>query len=190
MRGKLKHEGFEPSDKLPPDWLYKEVSSSNYQRLAEDGNLIELIVSANKDIKSSGVFSSTDSENIEVFAKEKAQERLSTLSNWQEDKNRPKGWKSRRSESTNGKRSLLSPNNQQFPDRKGGLQYIFKQEGWAILRDTWKFCDISILRGISGCIITIYLPQKGRNQSSLPSKLVLVGGGVGGTLLAEQNSDH
>ena len=22
MRGKLKHEGFEPSDKLPPKWLY------------------------------------------------------------------------------------------------------------------------------------------------------------------------
>ena len=59
-----------------------------------------------------------------------------------------------------------------------------------ILRDTWKFRDISMFRGISGCIKTIYLPQKGRNQSSLPSKLVLVGGGVGGTLLAEQNSDY
>ena len=130
MREKLKHEGFEPSDKLPPDWLYKEVSSSNYQRLVEDGNLIELVLSANEDMKSSGVFSSTDSKIIQVFGKEKAQGKLSTVSNWQKDKNMPKGWTPRLGESTNGNIFFLSPDGQQFTNRKGCLQYILKQEGW------------------------------------------------------------
>ena len=90
MRGTLKHEGFETSDKLPKNWLYKDVSSCNYQILSEDGSLFESFLSAFEYMKSSGSFSSVDFEKIEVFEKEKSQERMNALSNWQQDKNLPK----------------------------------------------------------------------------------------------------
>ena len=126
MRGMLKHEGFVTSDKLPKNWLYKDVSSSSYQILSEDGSVFESFLSVFEYMKSSGSFSPLDIAKIEEFEKEKSQERISTLSNWQEDKNMPKGWKSRLGESVNGKRFFLSPDGQQFANRRSCLQYILK----------------------------------------------------------------
>ena len=47
----------------------------------------------------------------------------------------PKGWKPTRDENTSGNIFVLSPNGQQFNNRKSCLQYALKQEGWEKSQD-------------------------------------------------------
>merc|ERR1712240_706203 len=101
----------------------------NTRASKRQGELKAESLEPNDDLPPKRPLKEVNIENIQVFANDKAKEKLSTISSWQKDQNMPKGWKPTRDENTIGNIFFPPTSGQQFNNRKSCLQYILKQEG-------------------------------------------------------------
>ena len=134
MKALLVHEGFQASNLLPPNWLYKRISestdsagriSTNSAYITDSGELFESVKSAIEYLQSVSTPNLEKLvENFKEFQARNSRNTREKREDWQSDDTVPKGWKRRIHES--GKEFILGPDGKQFFSRTNALLHLYQ----------------------------------------------------------------
>ena len=125
----IEHEDWFHHGKLPSDWLIKENRQNKYHVnfLTRQGDVIESFSQAFDYIQLNEGYSDLDTQLLLQLSNEKSNERRKDIYEWEERKSLPPGWRVR---SHTGKRDMeyiLSPNGEQFPNRRLAILFMFEK---------------------------------------------------------------
>ena len=137
MRDLTSHEGWERSQYLPFNWIFKQTwteTGSDISILSEEGDLIKGYKFAEIYMEEKMKYDASDIANLKLLMEDNRRVRRlgrpvtqiqASAFSWQEgDSSLPKGWKMRK---VGSKSAFLSPDGQQFLNRVTILQYMIQE---------------------------------------------------------------
>ena len=126
MRAMIHHEGYERSPLLPENWFYRDVSDTVYHIFTDTGDLYDSFFSV-KEFMSNNDFPGDQISNMDKFEKAKLKSRQINCSKWEKNPYLPSGFMSR---PRGHDLAILSPEGEQFSNRRTALQFMIKSGGY------------------------------------------------------------
>jgi len=133
MRKCLSNEGWVSSTNLPNKWMYKQSENSTAsgarQRrfLTDKGVEIKSFLKALEFLMQNDGFTEKDFEGIQIFADEQLTERRIKSDDFTNNESVPPGWRTKMSDGKCSKQLFLSPDGEQFANRRVALQHMLQE---------------------------------------------------------------
>lgn len=158
MREAMTENGWQRTEHLPADWLYRETASNgttgiskSIKILSSCGKLFESYVLAKEFMKVEDEYTEEDIEKLAMLADQNSRARRRNLyQDWYQDDSLPEGWSVRTPEGSH-KKFFLAPDFSMHSGRRSAILHMFKMEASledidimrdAMAEDGWERSDL------------------------------------------------